>query len=77
MPQDWEIAWPEQFNPVCNHLLPSLSCRMLIIIIEGNKSTGQKMGDTVRGGSDDASNEGKSLMDSATDTFNSVTGQKK
>lgn len=61
MPQEWEIALPEQFNPVCSHLLLLLSCRMLIVFIEGNKSTGQKMGDTARGGSDDASNQGKGV----------------
>ena len=55
---------------------------------EGQKSTTQKLGDSTRSGGDQAQNQGKGILDQAsqglsnagqavTDTFNQATGQKK
>ncbi|KAL5114092.1 hypothetical protein ACEQ8H_008024 [Pleosporales sp. CAS-2024a] len=55
---------------------------------EGGKSATQKLGDATRSGGDDAQNQGKGFLDSASeglsnagqsisDTFNSATGAKK
>jgi len=37
---------------------------------DSEKSATQKAGDSVRGGSDDASSQGKSMMEQASDTVN-------
>ena len=45
---------------------------MLTITTEDSKSTGQKLGDSVRSGGDDASEQGSGIMKSAQDTLSSA-----
>ena len=43
-------------------------------ITEGQKSTGQKAGDTVRSGSDDASKQGQGVLQQAQDGLSNAAG---